>query len=82
MEQIADQVHIKKRIHALAHEVGFDAVHITSPSGLENSAEEFDQFLNSSYHGEMKWLEEKADRRKNPLVLWPETKSPFKKLDG
>lgn len=75
MEQIADQVHIKKRIHALAHEVGFDAVHITSPSGLENSAEEFDQFLNSSYHGEMKWLEEKADRRKNPLVLWPETKS-------
>ena len=75
MEQIEEQSTIKNKIQTLALEVGFDTVKFTSPTGLENSAESFDQFLSSSYNGEMKWLEEKAERRKNPLVLWPETKS-------
>lgn len=75
MEKIKEHENIKKRIQSLALEVGFEAVQFTSPTGLESSAENFDQFLYSSYHGEMKWLEDKADRRKDPLVLWPETKS-------
>lgn len=75
MTYVEEPALIKKKIHSLALEVGFDAIQFTSPTGLEKSADYFDQFLNSSYHGEMKWLEEKADRRKDPLVLWPKTKS-------
>ena len=70
-----ERVTIKQEIQSLALDLGFDAIQFTSPLGLEESAASFDQFLKSSHHGEMKWLEEKADRRKDPLVLWPETKS-------
>ena len=75
MTEVDDIFSIKQKIKSLALEIGFDAVQFTSPNGLEKNAQYFDQFLNSSHHGEMKWMEEKTDRRKNPLVLWPETKS-------
>ena len=75
MTEVGDTFSIRQKIKSLALEIGFDAVQFTSPTGLEKNAKYFDQFLNSSHHGEMKWLEEKAERRKNPLVLWPDTKS-------
>lgn len=59
----------------MANDAGFDAVRITGPCGLEKNAAYFDQFLKLGRHGEMTWMEAKADRRKDPLVLWPETKS-------
>ena len=65
----------KSDILALANSVGFESVRITSPKGIEKNADYFSEFLTKSRHGEMKWLEEKADRRKSPLILWPEVKS-------
>lgn len=43
--------------------------------GIEKNADYFNEFLEKSRHGEMKWIEEKAERRKSPLTLWPEVKS-------
>lgn len=65
----------KKDIENLAYDAGFDAMRVTTPSGLERNAEYFSEFISQSYHGEMKWMEEKADRRKSPLTLWPDVKS-------
>jgi len=65
----------KSEIISLAVEAGFDVVRVTGPEGLEKNAACFGAFLEKSRHGEMKWLEEKADRRKSPLMLWPDVKS-------
>lgn len=66
---------IKQDITELAKQAGFDVVRFTSPYGLDNNAAHFDEFLKNEYYGEMKWMQDKADRRKDPLTLWPETKS-------
>lgn len=65
----------KSDITALAHEAGFDAIGFTDPNGLEKNATYFSKFIEKKYHGEMKWMEEKADRRKSPHTLWPDVKS-------
>ncbi|MEZ5758298.1 MAG: tRNA epoxyqueuosine(34) reductase QueG [Emcibacteraceae bacterium] len=65
----------KSAIISFALETGFDVVKITDPYGLEENAGYFTSFLKQSFHGDMKWMEEKADRRKSPLILWPEVKS-------
>ena len=65
----------KSDILALAQKVGFESVRITSPEGIEKNADYFSEFLDKSRHGEMKWMEEKVERRKSPLNLWPEVKS-------
>lgn len=75
MKQNEGNLAIKQKIETQALELGFDAIKFTSPIGLEKNAHYFDEFLNASRHGEMKWMEEKADRRKDPLTLWSETKS-------
>jgi len=66
---------IKESIQSLAVDVGFDAVRFTDPFGLEKNAEYFNNFIKEGHHGEMSWIEEKADRRNSPLTLWPDVKS-------
>ena len=66
---------LKKDIADLTLSVGFDAVRFTNPAGLEQRGKCFDTFLEKSRHGEMTWLEQKVDRRKSPLTLWPDVKS-------
>lgn len=65
----------KSEIDTMAKELGFASVGFTSPTGLEDAADYFQEFLNKDYHGTMTWLEEKADRRKSPRVLWPDVNS-------
>ncbi|MCC3861472.1 tRNA epoxyqueuosine(34) reductase QueG [Pseudemcibacter aquimaris] len=66
---------IKQDITELAQAAGFDVVRFTLPTDLHENASHFDDFIKNEFHGEMKWMEEKADRRKDPLTLWPDTKS-------
>ncbi|MDG1995872.1 MAG: tRNA epoxyqueuosine(34) reductase QueG [Emcibacteraceae bacterium] len=66
---------IKKEIEKWAKDAGFDVIRFTDPSGLETNAAYFNDFLENNLHGDMKWIEEKADRRKDPLTLWSDTKS-------
>jgi epoxyqueuosine reductase len=61
------------REHALA--LGFDAVGFTTPELSATARQSLADYLARGYHGDMGWLVEKADRRGDPKVLWPEARS-------
>ena len=63
---IVDQIREK----ALAE--GFDAIGFSSPDPDEKAAGRLEAFLRQGFHGDMGWLESKAERRKSPTALWPE----------
>lgn len=65
----------KSKIIALATNAGFDSIGVTSPHEMEESAGYFKDFLKQGRHGEMAWMDEKVDRRTDPLTLWPDVKS-------
>ena len=41
----------------------------------EKTRADLQQFLADGLHGDMAWLRDKADRRGDPKVLWPEARS-------
>jgi len=51
---------------------GFDAVGFARATLGEATREHLSAFLSEGLHGDMGWLEDKADRRGDPRVLWPE----------
>ena len=63
-------------IRARAAEEGFDAIGIARVDAIgPELASRLDEFMALGRHGEMRWLEEKAERRRHPNALWPEAKS-------
>ena len=62
------------RIRAKALELGFDAAGFTRADVGEAGAHLF-EFLGERRHGDMDWLEARAEQRANPQALWPEAKS-------
>ncbi|HEV7371518.1 tRNA epoxyqueuosine(34) reductase QueG [Arenibaculum sp.] len=61
------------RDRALA--LGFDAVGF-APAALGTQARErLGEFLAGGHHGDMGWMEAKADRRGDPRVLWPDART-------
>jgi len=58
-----------------ALETGFDACGIAKAEALESDALFLKQWLQKGMHGEMKYLERNFEKRTNPQVLVPETKS-------
>jgi epoxyqueuosine reductase len=65
----------KARIAAKARELGFDSCGFTTPRQIGGAGARLEQFLAAGFHGDMSWLLEKADRRRSPETLWPETRS-------
>lgn len=65
----------KSEIITIAKELGFASVGFAGANGHEDASNHFQSFLDNNYHGEMTWLEDKADRRKSPKVLWPDVNS-------
>ena len=59
---------------ALARAVGFDACGVAD---LEASAAgaALDRWLGRGYHGEMRYMERQAPRRRQPARVWPEARS-------
>ena len=65
----------KAAIRARALALGFDAVGF-APAALSDQAKrDFAAYLAQGCHGDMGWLAAKADRRRDPRVLWPEARS-------
>jgi epoxyqueuosine reductase len=59
-------------IRARAGQEGFDAVGFTTPGRIgPDLAARLDEFMALGRHGEMRWLEDKAERRRHPHALWP-----------
>jgi epoxyqueuosine reductase len=55
--------------------LGFDAVGFAAPGSVARAGARFRRFLADGWHGEMAWLEVKAERRASPMALWPEVRS-------
>jgi epoxyqueuosine reductase len=66
---------MKTQISKQAHAVGFDVFNIIAPELPANAADGLGEFLTAGHHGDMLWMEEKADRRADPKTLWPDVKS-------
>lgn len=64
-----------KLIKELAKEFEFDVCKITDPKLPLSAALRLKEFIDSGFHGEMKWMEDTFERRKSPINLWGEAKS-------
>lgn len=62
-------------IRAKARALGFDAVGFAEARLGPESGARLRQFLAAGHHGEMAWLEDRAEQRADPRALWPEVRS-------
>ena len=66
---------LKDLIRRQALAEGFDTVGFTTADRIgPELAARLDEFLALQRHGEMRWLQDKADRRRHPNALWPEAR--------
>ena len=75
MLAVHDSIAIKAAIRAQALAAGFDAVGFAPAALVDGAKEHLQEFLSAGRHGDMGWLIEKADRRGDPQVLWPQARS-------
>src|SRR5437870_6989969 len=66
---------LQQRISQKAKSLGFDTVGFTTPTIDPSARAGLQEFIENQYHGDMQWMENNADRRGDPAVLWPEAKS-------
>ena len=55
--------------------LGFDAVGIAPAASPPGAAEGLAAFLAAGHHGGMGWMADKAERRADPRVLWPDARA-------
>jgi epoxyqueuosine reductase len=66
---------LRQALENEARALGFAAVGVARADAAPRSGERLRQWLVSGAHGDMIWMEEKADRRASPAGLWPEVRS-------
>ncbi|WP_028793486.1 tRNA epoxyqueuosine(34) reductase QueG [Thalassobaculum salexigens] len=72
---MTDAPTLNERIEAEARAAGFDAVGITRADVGAREQARLDAFLAAGQHGEMAWMADTHDRRRDPKTLWPEARS-------
>ncbi|MDP9421429.1 MAG: tRNA epoxyqueuosine(34) reductase QueG [Pseudomonadota bacterium] len=66
---------LKARIFDKARELGFSAWGIARADAAPEAGERLKEWIAAGHHGEMGWMEARADQRASPQGLWPEAKS-------
>ncbi len=66
---------LRARIEEEARAAGFQALAVTRPDAIPLAAARLERFIALGHHGGMDWLARNADRRGNPLALWPQARS-------
>jgi epoxyqueuosine reductase len=66
---------LKQRIFDKASELGFCAWGIARADAVPEAGERLREWLAAGHHGEMGWMEARADQRAGPQGLWPEARS-------
>ncbi len=65
----------EERLKAKAAEIGFAACGVAHADATPQTAERLRQWLAEGAHGDMLWMEERAEQRGSPKGLWPEVRS-------
>jgi epoxyqueuosine reductase len=65
----------KPWIRDQALSLGFDCIGFAPAAVSSGAKRALGDYLAKGFHGDMGWLAEKADRRGDPKVLWPEARS-------
>ena len=66
---------LKARLVEKARELGFAVVGFASAADDPLRAKRLEEWLAAGFHGEMEWMEARADVRKGPQSMWPEARS-------
>jgi epoxyqueuosine reductase len=66
---------LEARIKAEAARLGFTSCAITRADAIPEAAGRLTSWLEAGNHGEMGWMEARAEQRGSPQGLWPETRS-------
>ncbi|WP_324809397.1 tRNA epoxyqueuosine(34) reductase QueG [Sphingomonas sp. LY29] len=66
---------LKQRIFDKAHELGFVTCGIARADAAPEAGERLHQWLADGKHGEMGWMEARAEQRASPQGLWPDARS-------
>ena len=66
---------LKARIFDKARELGFSSWGIARADAAPEAGERLKQWIAAGNHGEMGWMEARAEQRASPQGLWPEAKS-------
>jgi epoxyqueuosine reductase len=66
---------MKNWIFEAARAHGFEAVGVCAADALVEAPQRLRAYLEHGYHGDMLWMESRADERADPRTLWPEVKS-------
>jgi len=64
-------MNVTANIRERAVSLGFDAVGFAKPSDIGDAGQKLSEFLARGMQGDMKWMLEKVNRRKDPKKLWP-----------
>ena len=64
-------MNLAANIRERALSLGFDTVGFAKPSDIGNAGSKLSKFLALGRQGDMKWMLQKVDRRKDPKKLWP-----------
>lgn len=70
-----DRQTLAERLKVEAERLGFAACGIASADAAPLSAERLRQWLADGAHGEMIWMESRAEQRARPTALWPDVRS-------
>jgi epoxyqueuosine reductase len=65
----------KSAIRERALALGFDAIGFASAELGDQTRQHLREFLGAGLQGDMGWMREKADRRGDPKLLWPEART-------
>lgn len=66
---------LRDRVRARASEAGFDVVRFAAPDSIPQAGDRLMTFLERGRHGDMVWMEETAERRRDPASLWGDARA-------
>jgi epoxyqueuosine reductase len=72
---IVPQENVKKAIRARARSLGFDAAGFAPAATLPYHRQGLADYVADGRHGDMAWMAETADRRRDPRALWADARS-------
>ncbi len=70
-----DLDNLKTSLKDEAHRLGFDSLRVTQARLDDGISHDFDAFIAGGFHGDMVWMSNTAERRRDPKTLWPEAKT-------